>query len=339
MMQVTEQDEVRRLTVTIMLCNYNDAQFLPSSLNAIGKQTRPADEIIIVDDGSSDQSVDIIEEFAKQQINVKVLRNKENEGLLFSINRALGAATMDFVIWAAADDMLLPNFVERNLAMLERNPGAAMSFSRLATFRDGTDVITHYTPEKFHEEFDLGVRPHYMDVAELNKRFAQSHLWMSANTVVARRDALLAIGGFDAKLRWHADWFAYYVILLRHGACVIPETLAIMRERPETFSRIGMRSRDQQRRTLINMVSMLHEPQYNDIRAFILCRPSILSPYGKHMLYVLLREPRYWRLAVPFGRWFLNHWWQVAAKRKMLGLGRKIWNFFKEMRRQKLIGY
>ena len=79
----------RPVTVSVLLCNYNDARYLPHSLSAICTQTRLPEEVIVLDDGSTDNSLEIIESFAERHPFVRVLKNETNRGLLYSINRAL----------------------------------------------------------------------------------------------------------------------------------------------------------------------------------------------------------------------------------------------------------
>src|SRR5262249_25511672 len=149
----------------------------------------------------------------------------------YSINRALNEARFDFVVWAAADDRLMPNFLERNTQCLCYYP-AAMSFSRLAVFRDGSDEISTFTEKNHGIAFDFGETMQFLSPELLRQRLERSFLWISANTVMASRTALIEAGGFDKDLRWHADYFGFLVVALRHGVCCIPETLAVMRQRP-----------------------------------------------------------------------------------------------------------
>lgn len=298
----------RSRTVSILLCNYNDSQFLADSLGGICGQTRPADEIVIVDDGSTDDSLRIIASFAERYPAIRVLRNDQNRGLMYSIHRALEEARMEFVVWASADDVLLPIFLERNFALLEQFPEAVMSCSRLATFIDGTDEVVHYTPELFRDAFDLGPEPTFLTPAAFEKRLGLSHLWISGNTVVVRREKLIAFGGFDPKLRWHADWFTFYALALRHGICLIPETLAMMRVRPGTFSSTGMHNKEEQRKTLQILIDTIRAPRNRDIRGIVYRRPAVLSPFGKNLLFAAMRRPRSWVLAGFFGRWLVKHW-------------------------------
>jgi glycosyltransferase involved in cell wall biosynthesis len=294
--------------VSILLCNYNDVRYLPESLGAICRQTLPPDEVIVLDDGSTDDSVDVIERVASDYPFVLLLRNPQNRGLLYSIRRALDRATGDYVVWAAADDRLLPVFLEKSLTALARYPGAGVCFSRLGTFDDATGAVREYLGDAATgPAFDLGAAPHFLSPDDLRTRLARSYLWMSGNTVLARRDALLAAGGFRPELRWHADWFAYYVVALRHGACVVPETLALMRERAQTYSRVGMREPIAQRAVLRAISAALHEPGHRDVARVFRARPCLLSPFGRPMLDALVRDPRDWPLAWRYVRWWLAY--------------------------------
>jgi hypothetical protein len=297
----------RAVTVSVLLCNYNDARYLPDSLSAICNQTRPPKEVIVLDDGSTDNSLAIIQEFAEQYPFVRVLTNDRNRGLLYSINRSLREATCDFVVWAAADDRLMPLFIERNVHCLECFPEAGVAFSRLAVVRDGSDEVTAFTEDNHGTAFDFGVEPHFLSPEALRKRLQRSYLWISANTVMASRAALMQAGGFDQELRWHADHFGFLAVALRHGACCIPETLALMRQRDQTYSSAGMSQRNEQLATLGRFADKLTTKGWRDIGIAALRCPSLLSPFGGLMLEALLRKPRRWPFAVTYGLWWANH--------------------------------
>jgi glycosyltransferase involved in cell wall biosynthesis len=317
--------------VSVLLCNYNDAQFLPDSLAAICNQTRLPDELIVLDDGSTDHSLAIIDEHAKRFPFIRVLRNETNRGLLYSINRALAATHCDLIVWAAADDLLLPNFIERNLECLRRHPAAAMTFSRLATFRDGSGALQAYTEKPHGDAFDFGDAPRYWSPEELRSRLQRSYLWLSANTVMARRSAVVAAGGFDAALRWHADYFTFWVVALRHGACSIPEMLAAMRQREQTYSSSGMANRREQLATLGRLADKIMTKGMRDIGLAYLRCPSLLSPFGAAAIAACGRHPRRWPLAVTYGLWWANYRYthfppKGALRRRLSALGLKAAN-------------
>jgi glycosyltransferase domain-containing protein len=299
----------RTISVSVLLCNYNDARYLPDSLGAICTQTRLPEELVVLDDGSTDDSLQIIRDFGRRYPFIRILRNETNRGLLYSINRALNAARCDFIVWAAADDRLLPNFIERNAQCLRQYPTAGLSISRLAVFEDGSNDITPFTEKNHGIAFDFGTTPHFLSPQMLRERLQQSHLWISANTAMASRTALLQAGGFDQELRWHADYFGFLTVALRHGVCCIPETLAAMRQRGETYSSTGMVNRVEQRVTLGRFADKLTSKGWRDIGVAVLRCPALLSPFGGRMLEALLRKPRRWPFAVTYGLWWANQQW------------------------------
>jgi len=277
-------------TVAILLSNYNGYPYLYTSLEGICGQTRPADEIIIVDDGSTDQSLRIINEYAQKSPNVKVLINEHNKGLLYSIDRALRECRSDYIAWAASDDFLTPYFLERSLEILQKHPGAGVCFSQFAVFVDGTTQKRIYSKFGMGDAFDLGEKEHFLTPEMFLKRLQRSYIWMSGNTVLARREALLEMGGFLPELRWHADWFGFFVSAMRYGACVIPEVLTFMREAPQSYSRDGLKNKKKQEEVLKNLLSLTYHASFKDVQPFFLNCPLLFSPFGYSILFVMIKN-------------------------------------------------
>jgi glycosyltransferase involved in cell wall biosynthesis len=292
------------VTVTIILTNYNHGRYLETSLGAITGQDRPADEIIVIDDGSTDNSIEVIRRFAAKHANLRVLENGTNRGVQYSIASALSAATSDWVVWAAADDKLMPNFLSRSVEAISLNPDIGIVFSRLATFRDDTGAERHYTGEGHGgDAFRIGSGPTVYTPAGLVDRLAKSYLWISGNTVLVRRDKLATVGDFVPALEWHSDWFAFYAVALRYGACGIPETLAMMRVVPNTYSASGMNDPRRQAKVMDAILDLLRSPGFADLRVKFRARPCLFSPFAQPMLRALLTRPRDWDLLVRLASW------------------------------------
>jgi glycosyltransferase involved in cell wall biosynthesis len=299
-------------TVSILLANYNHARYLDTSLSGIFAQQHPATEVIVVDDGSTDGSVELIRKYAKRHSNLQLLLNPGNRGQHHSIQRALATASSDYIVWASSDDLLLPRFLERSLQVLKSHPKAGLCFSRLAVFIDGSTATRIYA-EGQAAPFDYGKEPAYLSPEQLTKILRRHYLWMSGNTVLARRDALAEIGGFEGDLRWHADWFAYYVIALRYGACMIPETLAMMRERTGTYSATGVQNRAIQRRVLTALMDAIKSDKYRDLLPVFKRCPSLFSPFGMNMAHATLSAPQHYDLLAPMAMRYVSQF----ARRKV----------------------
>src|SRR5262245_51198113 len=106
-------------TLSVVISNYNHAQFLPEALAAILTQSYAATEVIIIDDASTDNSVDIISDFAKLYRSVRFIRNSSNLGVLHNANQLFKLANAEYLYSAASDDRVLPGFFEKSMKLLQ----------------------------------------------------------------------------------------------------------------------------------------------------------------------------------------------------------------------------
>jgi hypothetical protein len=295
-------------TVAVVLCNYNHAKYLPDSLGHICAQTRSADQIVVIDDGSTDDSWDIITKFAQECSRLQAYANERNLGLEASIARALPLVNCDYLIWAGADDRLLPPFLERNMATLARYPAAALSFSEVVALKGDSGEIDRFaTNPAVSRIFDLSGLPTYLSPAQLRSRMQQGYLPIASNTAVIRVETLRRFGGFPPALRWFADSFTCTALASRHGACVIAEPLALIRSRPESYSQT-MRDVPQQTRVLNALLDLLTQPQLGDIRGFMKHCPSTLTVYDPLILKILAKRPGDWDLLAAYARWKMQEY-------------------------------
>src|SRR5437868_7050033 len=125
-----------RPTLSVIMPNYNHGHFLPEALDAILSQSWPADEVLIVDDASTDDSVEVIEGFARKHASVRLLRNERNMGAVYSGRRVFDAATGDYLYPSAADDRVQPGFFAKSMELLAQHPQAGLCCSDPAYFGD-----------------------------------------------------------------------------------------------------------------------------------------------------------------------------------------------------------
>lgn len=291
-------------TVSILMPNYNHARHLHQSLAGACNQTRPADEILIVDDGSSDNSVEIIEEFAAKFSNVRLLKNETNRGMQYTINRLLNEAKGEYIVCAAADDELYPMFIEHHMELLSAYPKAGMSVSEYMTLDTSGNVINQ--SRQMPASFGIAHLPEYLSASHVRERFVDGYIWMTSNAIVARRDAVNEVGGFIDDQEWHSDWFTYYAIAVRHGVCFLPEGLGVIRESPGGYSGTGMRDPVRQSKVLLAIIEAACKPPNADLRAIYRSAPGLLAVFGLQMEKVLLKHPKYWDLAISYGLFLLS---------------------------------
>lgn len=127
--------------VTIGLPVYNGEKFIQEKLESLKKQTLRNYELIISDNASSDKTSEICKEFVKKDSRIKYFRQENNiegfENFYFVLNKAM----TKYFVWSAVDDFMLPNFVEANVRILEKNKKYVGSISKIKYFDDNDSIL------------------------------------------------------------------------------------------------------------------------------------------------------------------------------------------------------
>jgi len=115
------------LEVTVLMPVYNGEKYLAEAIKSILNQTFTNFEFIIIDDGSSDKSLEIIKSFDDARITL--LRNGENLGLVKTLNKGIKVATGKYIVRMDADDISLPERIKKQVVFMESHPEIAVSGS------------------------------------------------------------------------------------------------------------------------------------------------------------------------------------------------------------------
>ena len=117
-------------SLSLVLATYNGDRFLPELLSSLAGQTRAPDELIIVDDGSSDDTLDLIDDFARwAPFEVRLLERREHLGTWVTFEDGLRAAKGDVIAICDQDDRWHPDKLAVMIARMRQNPNALMAFS------------------------------------------------------------------------------------------------------------------------------------------------------------------------------------------------------------------
>ena len=297
----------RPISVSVLIANFNHAVFIQKTLQALVEQTRPADEVIVVDDCSTDDSVAVIETFRGVLPGLRLLRNRENQGVNAAFNRALAEAEGSYVSFCSADDWFEPRCLERLVGASAAFGGPRLCISRFVQYVDGENRFIHHgkDSEIGHWYLSESDGPRLYSPADLRNILAHGYTWLNLNGSLIDRDTLREIGGYDPNLRWHADWFAVFTIAFRFGFAIVPEPLSVFRLLPESYS-AGMRDPAQQRQLCRAIYDKLHAPAFADIGAAMRQCPAALAPFIRHFILWMAGQPRTWPYLWSPLLWWLN---------------------------------
>lgn len=223
-------------SLTVVIPNHNHGHLIGAQLRSIFAQSVPASRIIIIDDASTDDSVQVIESLIRDRTDVQFIRHSANAGPNARVNEAIALADTDYLAFQSADDEVCEGFFEQSLRLLARFPQAAFC-SAITLVKEGSKGWL--VPPR--GGFPL-IAAGYVSPAAVHNALLRADSWMMSNSAVVRRDLLQDVGGFDPRLLSATDEFMWRVLALRHGACFIPEVLAINHAHDKSFSRVSTRS-------------------------------------------------------------------------------------------------
>lgn len=270
--------------LSVVMPNYNHARFLPRALDAILAQSPAPREVIVLDDASTDNSIRVIQDYACRHASLRFIQNERNLGVVATMNRGLALARSTYVLFAAADDYVLPGFFAKAFQQLAAHPEAGLC-TALDSYQHGENgvcernVITAW-----------GDSASYYPPDELVAVFRHT---IPGHATICRRDALQEQGGFQSGLRWYCDWFAFLTVAFRRGACQIPEMLAIRVLLPENYS-AAARSGETHVGVLGVFLELMRRGDFADV-ASAFQRNGAASIFGTDLIRAAARRPDCWQ--------------------------------------------
>jgi hypothetical protein len=245
--------------LTAILCNYNHGQFVGRAIEAIVTQSRPPEELIVVDDGSTDDSVSQIESWTERVPTIRLLRNEHNRGFHASSALALAEARGDYVYSGAADDYVLPGFFEAVMELCERFPQAGIGCGKMVTaLPDGTRLRSD-GHQRFAEPAYISPEWFLSDCLE-----AEPPTHSLSSSTAYRRDRLLEIGGWSEELGSWCDTFAIRAIGLKYGICYVPQEVAVWTISPGSLSQSAQKDPAQSVQMVRRVAAKMRSPEFAD---------------------------------------------------------------------------
>jgi glycosyltransferase involved in cell wall biosynthesis len=216
--------------VSVIMPNYNHGKWLARSLGALVAQTGPSKEIVLIDDGSTDNSAEVIAGFCRRHDCIRLIQHDVNRGYFAAIESGIGAARGEFVLFAAADDFVLEGLLARAETALRAHPAAAFYCAEGALV-DRAGNMVGYRPI-VPPRFSSG----YLTPADVRRGIRRSDNWFFGPSVIYRRGLLAHIGFFDKSLGTLSDGMAARLLGFQHGFYFDAKVLAVWMVDPASLS-------------------------------------------------------------------------------------------------------
>lgn len=192
--------------VSIIVPAYNRAHLLPESLGSVLSQDHKDIEIVIVDDGSTDDTADVIRGIDGPIVYLR----QNNSGASVARNHGILRSTGDYLMFLDSDDILLPSAISRLARALDENEEFGAAYCGFVETRDG-EVVRRSPLDRPSGNVFTEMATEYLCIV---------------HSVMVRRECLAQVGLFDAKMRMYEDMEFNVRLAARYNFVFVPEHLA-----------------------------------------------------------------------------------------------------------------
>lgn len=271
-------------SVSLCVPAYNGSEHLGEALSSALRQTFPDYELLVVDDASTDRTVEVAGSFTDARIRVH--RNAARLGIPGNWNECLRQARGEYVKFLFQDDTLLPDCLEKLVAALEKTPDAPMAFGRRdVVVESGTDVLGRaYATALAAFQASAGTTIRGCDLVETALRQGRDltlNVVGEPSFVLLRREVVLRAGGFDPAFTQLSDWELWLRLAHGNALAVVDEPVGRFRIHARSQSAASYRTLEVRREMLrlLERIRSLYGAELSDQ-----ARRALRRAYWKHRL-------------------------------------------------------
>ena len=186
--------------LSVCVPTYNGEAYVAEALHSILHQTYAAFEVIVVDDGSTDSTLEIVRTVADTDARVRVYRNPHQRGIPGNWNTCVGFARGQYVCVFHQDDVMLPDNLARKMAVFETDPTLSLVHSLVEP------LVEAGAPTRLGNWMEKAEADFVADGLVYFRKLVLGGNCICAPTVIVRREQLQAVGGFDESLGYACDY-------------------------------------------------------------------------------------------------------------------------------------
>lgn len=274
------------LPLSIILPNYNHAHLLGGAIESALSQTFADFELIVIEDGSSDHSLEVIQGYLKKDSRIKLIQHEKNKGIAAGLKSGLDRAFGKYIHGLSASDCYLPDFLEKSMSQLQKFPQIGLCFTDTGLFNGDPK---QYTPYKLLENAPTSL---VFPPSTIQRVFKYAHLSIPGLSAIIKRSAFNRHGGYQEKLFFLCDTILNQQVALSEGAIYIPETLVLFRE--PGYSKSSSSNAHLRAEALSYLRELLLQSKNKEL-LHQMCKAAVLGMMCKKQPLHCLKHPRLWQ--------------------------------------------
>jgi glycosyltransferase involved in cell wall biosynthesis len=187
---MADKSAMQEVKVSVIIPTYNAARFVTTAIDSVLAQTFKDFEILVIDDGSTDNTREILEKYDSPQIHYL---HKKNGGVSSARNYGIENSRGKYIAFLDADDLWLPEKLEKQVALLESNEEIGLCYVATERVNENLQTIGYVAANSYDD---------YCEALLLNLNIVTG----SCSSAVVRREVVLQTNGFDVQFSTCADW-------------------------------------------------------------------------------------------------------------------------------------
>lgn len=207
--------------VSVILPVYNAGKYLDIAIESVLSQTFTNFELLLLDDGSTDESLSRLEYYASQDTRCKVY-SRPNRGVAFTLNEGLNLASSDLIIRMDQDDICRPQRFEKQVRYMAEHPECVLVGSKVQLIDPEAMPMMEMGHCQTHEEIDAGL--------------SWGGAFIFDPTIVVRKSAILAVGGYRAEYEYAEDLDLFLRLAEVGRLANLPDVLVEYRQHSTSMS-------------------------------------------------------------------------------------------------------
>lgn len=210
--------------LSVVMSVYNAEHYLSAAMESVLTQSYTDFEFVIIDDGSTDKSPEILQEYAAKDDRIRIITQK-NTGLTVALCTGCDIARGEYIARMDADDYSLPSRFEKQVALLDANPDLVAATGDVEHFTDDGTVLTIVK---------LDQEPKLIRFYNCFVNYIGGH-----GQVMFRRDVYDKVGGYDPTFRMSQDYDLWAKLLTQGDFGIVPETIYRFRTGHDSISKLS----------------------------------------------------------------------------------------------------
>lgn len=220
--------------VSIVVASYNHAEFLAQRMDSLINQTYQEIEILVIDDCSPDNSVEVLRRYESHP-KVRLILREKNGGWVTVSNQGIELSSGEFVIFANCDDACEPRMIERLVGAMSSNPSAGISFCRSYLVDKDDQVIGEdidIQESRFRARCEQDT---LIPGAEMGRFLLHACVIPNLSAALFRRECFDKVGDLSSEYRACSDWDLFFRVANKYDVAYVAESLNMFRQHDTTI--------------------------------------------------------------------------------------------------------